>query len=173
MAAITDLTELSATPANDDLLVVHDASSGSPQDKKITVGNLLGGVPKSNGTATFSTLTATTANLTTVNGSTVNASTGFRWSASGQTITHIYRESISTSFPSLGSTVTGTINLTFTNALVGDIVLMRHNAPLPEELIIQAYVSSSNNVRVMAHNPTGGTISPSTQTIVYTLIRFA
>jgi hypothetical protein len=38
---ITELTELSATPAGADILAIVDAPSGSAETKKITVTNLV------------------------------------------------------------------------------------------------------------------------------------
>jgi len=54
---ITELTELAATPATTDILVVVDDPGGSPVTKKITVANLLGGAVTAAANLTANALT--------------------------------------------------------------------------------------------------------------------
>jgi hypothetical protein len=54
---ITDLTALSATPADADILEIVDDVAGTPTSKKITAGNLRGGLAASGANADITSMT--------------------------------------------------------------------------------------------------------------------
>ena len=62
---ITDLPELAATPADADLLEIVDDVAGTPTSKKITAGNVRGGLAASGANADITSMTGITGVIST------------------------------------------------------------------------------------------------------------
>jgi hypothetical protein len=174
MATITELTALAATPADGDLMVIHDVSAGAPQDKKITTANLFGGLVKQNGNATLATVTITSLNATALTAGTFTVSTGgIVFNTTSTTLTSINTQTIAFVHSDIATGAGETVNLSFTGAAVGDFVVVQPLALLPDGLMIQAYVSATDNIQVRLHNTTGVTITGVSRSIKCMVIKTA
>lgn len=163
MTTIPDLNELSATPADDDLFLVHDVSAASNNDKKVTRTNLLGGVAMDGGDHDFGT--SEIADLTTQ-----NATLGF---TDGATLAKIIKASGTVTPSDITTGASETVTLTLTGALTTDHLVWNIAGALPNGLTAQAWVSAADTVSLKLHNTTGSTITGASYTLRAAVLRFS
>lgn len=161
---IPDLTAL-ATPAADDLLLIHDVSEASgSQGKKITRADLLSGVAFAGGNHNFGTssITALTAGVVALTfGSTA-------------ALTNVFRGSGSVSVSTLAAGAAETRTITVTGVATTDYLLgVTFTGALSDGLTSQAWISAANTVSIRFVNQSSGSVTGASYTANAVALRFA
>ena len=84
----------------------------------------------------------------------------------------ILRGSASLDFPSIGAQARQVLDITVTGAVTGDDVTVHPDSSLTSGLVLQAWVTAADTVRVAAINYTGSAIDPTAFTVRVNVLKF-
>jgi hypothetical protein len=85
----------------------------------------------------------------------------------------VYQDTAAVDLPSILTQVSGTVDVTLTGVLIGDIVIVTPLSALTTGLEIARvyYVTVADTVTVRATNASAGTIDQASQTMLFTVLR--
>lgn len=173
------MPELDGLPAiapadvtNDDFVLIFDNSAATNKSRKATRTDFLKNVAFQGGnhnfgTSEIDTLTATTGTVVDL---TVTTSLAFDAAA---TLQKMYRRTGPIVTAGTGPGTSETLALTVTGAAIADYVNISFSGPLPDGLMVQAWVSAADTVSVKFYNSAGGAIAGASYSTKIVVMRFA
>jgi hypothetical protein len=102
------------------------------------------------------------------------ASTNGFIAGTGNTVTSVLTATSTIDFPSISANTTSdSSSITVTGAAVGDAVMVGVPAAIESGLVVTAYVSAANTVKVRAANVTASPINPASGTFRVVVVKVA
>jgi len=172
MTEIPDLPEVLAPDiTDDDLIILYDVGAATQKSRHATRANFLGGLVRTTGTFAVGTLNATGA-LNAPAGSIDDLTVSGSLILGGE-VTKMLSGSAAVAIPTVASGAEGTVTMSLTGAIVGDIVTVNGPSTLPAGLILRGVVTAPDEVTIYAVNASAASITGASHTLNVMLVRFA
>ena len=171
MVELNALTAIDpADVSDDDLVLIWDTAAPSANAKKATRGQFLAGVIRTGAAATLGVVTATSAAAPTGAIDTLTVATAL---VMGGTLSRLLTASGSVAAPTVATLAQGSVTMTVTGAVTGDVAMVFLPDTLPVGLIAKAVVTSPNTVTILFFNASASSITGASYTARVVVMRIA
>lgn len=171
-----DLSELPAiSPADisdDDLMLIFDNGAASSQSRKVTILELFADLAKTDEDADFDDITGDDISTDTGSIDELEVSTSLIV-GNGDAVSLIEARRLSVAFADASASAEVTGTMSFTNALVNDVVVLDLPSGWPAGFLASAAVTASGVVTIRAFNATSSVISAASYSIKVVILRVA